>query len=82
VPSAAGARWAPDEFEQLAVPKGLYATSPDPVAAKIAATAPMLRLSRFDMKYRAGQLLHELLRCMELYGTEVIPRVRKLLVQV
>jgi hypothetical protein len=72
----------PDEFEQLAVPKGHNATSPDPVASKIAATAPMLRLSRFDMKYSAGQLLHELLHCMELYGTEAIPRVRKLLVQV
>ena len=47
-----------------------------------AATARALQLSRFDMKYSAGQLPHELLlRSIELYGTEVIPRVRKLLAE-
>ena len=34
------------------------------------------------MKYSAGQLPHELLlRSIELYGSEVIPRVRKLLTE-
>ena len=56
--------------------------SPETVADKIAATARTLQLSRFDMKYSAGQLPHDLLmRSIELYGTEVIPRVRKLLAE-
>ena len=50
------------------------------MARKIAATARTLGLSRFDLKYSAGQLPHDLLmRCIELYGTQVIPRVRELL---
>jgi hypothetical protein len=50
------------------------------VARKIAATARALRISRFDMKYSAGPLAHDtLLRSIELYGREVIPRVRELL---
>ena len=73
----------PGEFEQLAGPHGaLYVGSPETVARKIAATARALHLSRFDMKYSAGQLPHELLlRSIELYGTEVVPRVRKLLAE-
>ncbi len=36
--------------------------------------------SRFDLKYSAGELPHEtMMRSIELYGTEVIPRVRELL---
>jgi probable LLM family oxidoreductase len=78
--------WGPmelDEFEQQAGPHGaLYVGSPETVAAKIAVTARMLRPSRFDMKYSAGQLSHHLLlRSIELYGSEVIPRVRKLLAE-
>jgi hypothetical protein len=46
----------------------------------IAATVRTLGLSRFDMKYSAGTLPHSsLMRSIELYGTEVIPRVRALL---
>jgi len=73
----------PEEFEQMAGPRGaLYVGSPETVARKIAATARTLELSRFDMKYSAGQLPHELLlRSIELYGSEVIPRVRKLLAE-
>ena len=78
--------WGPmseREFEQQAGPHGsLYVGSPETVADKIAATVRTLRLSRFDMKYSAGQLPHErLMRSIELYGTEVIPRVRKLLAE-
>jgi len=71
------------EFDLQAGPQGsLYVGSPDTVAAKITATARALRLSRFDLKYSAGRLPHELLlRSIELYGTEVIPRVRKLLAE-
>jgi len=76
--------WGPmgrAEFDQQAGPDGsLYVGSPETVATKIAATARSLQLSRFDMKYSAGQLPHDLLmRSVELYGTEVIPRVRELL---
>jgi len=76
--------WGPmgmAEYEQQAGPDGsLYVGSPETVAAKIAATVRTLQLTRFTMKYSAGQLPHELLaRSIELYGTEVIPRVRALL---
>jgi probable LLM family oxidoreductase len=76
--------WGPmgrDEFEQQAGPHGsLYVGSPETVAQKIAATARSLQLSRFDMKYSAGQLSHDvLMRSIELYGTQVVPRVRELL---
>jgi probable LLM family oxidoreductase len=78
--------WGPmsrAEFDLQAGPQGsLYVGSPDTVAAKITATARALRLSRFDLKYSAGRLPHGLLlRSIELYGTEVIPRVRKLLAE-
>ncbi|NKF31491.1 LLM class flavin-dependent oxidoreductase, partial [Pseudomonas sp. BGM005] len=57
-----------------------YAGSPDRVAAKIADTVSTLGLGRFDLKYATGTLSHEsMMRSIELYGTEVIPRVRKLL---
>ena len=56
--------------------------SPETVLATIAAMARTLRPSRFDMKYSPGQLPHELLlRGIELYGSKVIPWVRKLLAE-
>ena len=58
----------------------MYVGSPVTVATKIAATARVLGLSRFDMKYSAGTLAHAtMLRSIELYGTEVAPRVHELL---
>ena len=71
----------PAEFDLQAGPTGsLYVGSPETVATKIAATARVLGLSRFDLKYSAGQLPHELLlRSIELYGTRVIPLVRDML---
>lgn len=76
--------WGPSgyaEFEHAAGPDGaMYVGSPDTVAAKIAATMRTLGLSRFDMKYSAGTLPHEsMMRSIELYGTEVVPRVHHLL---
>ncbi len=76
--------WAPMTYEQFAASAGshgsLYAGSPETVAAKIARVAKVLRLNRFDLKYSAGTLPHEkLMRSIELYGREVIPRVRELL---
>jgi probable LLM family oxidoreductase len=67
------------QFEQACGPDGaLYVGSPGTVAAKIVRTAKTLGLSRFDLKYSAGTLPHELLlRSIELYGTEVAPAVRE-----
>jgi probable LLM family oxidoreductase len=78
--------WGPmsrSDFDLQAGPEGsLYVGSPETVATKIAATARGLGLSRFDMKYSAGQLPHDLLlRSIELYGTKVIPRVRELMAE-
>ena len=72
---------SPAEFDHAAGPDGaLYVGSPETVARKIAATARALGISRFDMKYSAGTLPHDLkLRSIELYGTEVVPMVRELL---
>jgi alkanesulfonate monooxygenase SsuD/methylene tetrahydromethanopterin reductase-like flavin-dependent oxidoreductase (luciferase family) len=68
------------EFEHEIAAGSLYAGSPETVARRIAATVRALGASRFDLKYSAGTLRHELmLRSIELYGREVIPRVRELL---
>jgi probable LLM family oxidoreductase len=76
--------WAPPtraQFDREAGPAGaLFVGSPETVAAKIAATARTLRLSRFDLKYSNGPMPHEqLLRSIELVGTRVAPRVKELL---
>ncbi|MGY0004381.1 LLM class flavin-dependent oxidoreductase [Micromonospora sp. I033] len=58
----------------------LYVGSPETVARKIAANLPVLSANRFEMKYGMGGLSHgSLMTAIELYGTEVIPRVRELL---
>jgi probable LLM family oxidoreductase len=71
----------PGEFEgQVGLGGSLYVGSPDTVAKKIAATVHHLDADRFDMKYSAGTLPHEhMMRSIQLYGDEVIPRVRDLL---
>jgi probable LLM family oxidoreductase len=75
--------WPPTtmrEFEQEVESGSLYVGAPDTVARRIATTIRSLGLARFTMKYSAGTLAHEkLLRCIDLYGSEVIPRVRELL---
>ena len=48
--------------------------------AKIVDTVKALGLARFDMKYSNGTLPHEkLMRSIELYGTKVVPLVKKAL---
>jgi probable LLM family oxidoreductase len=75
--------WGPTnraEYEREIETGSLYVGAPETVARKIAATARALKISRFDMKYSAGSLAHDtLLRSIELYGRQVIPRVRELL---
>src|SRR6266704_2062775 len=62
-------------------PQGaLYVGSPETVAQKIAANLPALGATRFDLKYGMGGLSHQaLMTNIELYGTQVVPRVRELL---
>ncbi|WP_040308014.1 LLM class flavin-dependent oxidoreductase [Afipia felis] len=68
------------EFEREIAHGSLYLGSPETVARKIAATVKALGVSRFDLKYSAGTLPHaKLMTCIELYGREVMPRVRELL---
>jgi probable LLM family oxidoreductase len=68
------------EFEREAETGSLYVGSPETVARRIASTARTLGISRFDMKYSAGALPHDkLMRCIDLYGSKVIPLVRELL---
>jgi probable LLM family oxidoreductase len=70
------------EFEREIVAGSLYVGSPETVARKIATTVRALDASRFDLKYSAGTLEHEvMLRSIELYGQEVIPQVRRLLAE-
>jgi len=58
----------------------LYVGSPETVAQKIASKLPLLGASRFDLKFGMGGLPHKaLMTNIELYGMEVIPRVRQLL---
>ena len=68
-------------FQHDVGPEGaLYVGSPETVARKIADTIRTLGASRFDMKFSTGTLSHEkMLRSIELFGTEVAPRVRDML---
>ncbi len=68
-----------EQFDLSAGPRGaLFVGSPATVAAKIVTVARGLGLARFDMKYSAGHLPHELMmNSIELYGREVAPAVRK-----
>ncbi len=75
--------WRPPTYEQFLaeVDHGsMYVGSPETVAQRIASVARTLSLSRFDLLYALGRVPHEQrLATIELYGREVIPRVRELL---
>jgi probable LLM family oxidoreductase len=75
--------WPPTsrgEYEREIAAGSLYVGSPETVARKIVATVRALGASRFDLKYSAGTLPHEkMMRSIELYGGEVMPRVHTLL---
>ncbi|MEU8657304.1 LLM class flavin-dependent oxidoreductase [Actinoplanes philippinensis] len=75
--------WPPatrDRFEADVTDGAWHVGSPETVAQKIAATVRALDVDRFDLKYSHGPLPTEhLTRCIELYATQVIPRVRDLL---
>jgi alkanesulfonate monooxygenase SsuD/methylene tetrahydromethanopterin reductase-like flavin-dependent oxidoreductase (luciferase family) len=75
--------WPPmksDEYEHEIEHGSLYLGSPETVAKKIVATVKALGVMRFDMKYSAGALAHDkLMRCIELYGRQVIPLAREMM---
>jgi probable LLM family oxidoreductase len=68
-------------FERETGPNGaLYIGSPETVAQKIAVNLPALGATRFDLKYGMPGLTHDqLMTNIDLYGRQVIPRVRELL---
>lgn len=68
------------QFDAEASAEGaLMVGSPETVAQKIARSMMGLGVTRFDLKYSLGTLGHEnLMECIRLYGTEVVPLVREL----
>ena len=75
--------WRAPTYEQFLaeVDHGsMYVGSPQTVANRIADVIRTLGLSRFDLAYAVGRVPHEQrMATIELYGREVIPRVRELL---
>jgi probable LLM family oxidoreductase len=75
--------WRPPSYEQFLaeVDHGsMYVGSPETVARRIAAVIRTLDLTRFDLHYAIGRVPHERrLATIELFGREVVPRVRELL---
>jgi len=66
-------------FEQEVNGGALHLGSPQTVARRIATTIKDLGATRFDMKYSAGTLPHDkIMRCIELYGTKVMPMVKEM----
>lgn len=58
----------------------LYVGSPETVAQKMAAAIKAVGVQRFDFKYVNGPLSQsQIMKSLELYGTQVIPRVKELL---
>lgn len=73
--------WPPvgrEEYEHEAQHGALFVGSPETVANKIVRAVKGLGLERFDLKYSNGTMPHEqLMTSIELYGREVVPRVRE-----
>lgn len=73
--------WPPvgrEEYEHEAQHGALFVGSPETVANKIVRAVKALGLDRFDLKYSNGTMPHnQLMTSIELYGREVIPRVRE-----
>src|SRR5712692_2618238 len=75
-----GARPTMEKFQAEIAGGSLYVGSTETAASKLAAAIRLLGLSRFDMAYALGRVPHEQrMATIELYGREVIPRVRELL---
>lgn len=71
-----------EQYEADVEQGALFVGSPETVARKIASVARDLRLSRFDLKYDIMRLPREArARSIELFGSQVAPRVRELLAE-
>lgn len=72
--------WAPitkEHYLQEVKYGSLYVGSPETVAKKIVHAIKSVGAQRFDLKYANGPQTHEeLLKCIELYATKVIPLVK------
>lgn len=68
-------------YEQMVGPDGaLCVGSPETVAKKIAHAINIIGADRFDLKYSNGAMPHGMLmKSIELYATQVVPKVRELL---
>ncbi|WP_280434548.1 LLM class flavin-dependent oxidoreductase [Nocardia carnea] len=78
--------WPPlrrEEFDAEVAHGSLYVGSAETVATRIAQAIRVLDVGRFDMIYSAAGTVSAAarLRSVELYGTQVIPRVRELLAE-
>lgn len=77
--------WPPytrQQFDYEVAVGSLYVGSPETVAQKIAKSIKTLDVKRFDMLYGGGHVtVKNRLKMIELYGKEVIPRVRELLAE-
>jgi probable LLM family oxidoreductase len=75
--------WAPitkEHYLQEVHYGSLYVGSPETVAKKIAHALKSVGAQRFDLKYANGPQKHSsLIKCIELYGTKVIPLVKEML---
>jgi probable LLM family oxidoreductase len=75
--------WRPPTYEQFLaeVDHGsMYVGSPETVANRIADTMRTLTVSRFDLHYAIGRVPHDQrMATIDLFGREVVPRVRELL---
>jgi probable LLM family oxidoreductase len=68
------------EFDSEIAHGSMYVGSPATVAARIADAVRALGVGRFDLIYSSGTVpASARLRAVELYGSQVIPRVRELL---
>lgn len=69
-----------DQFLSEVEQGSFYVGSPDTVARRLAETIALMDVDRFDLVYAPGAVPHEVrMRNIELYGTEVIPRIKHLL---
>jgi len=69
-----------EQFDAEVAGGSMYVGSPETVANRLADVMRTLGLSRFDLLYAVGRVPHEQrMQAIELYGREVIPRVRELL---
>jgi probable LLM family oxidoreductase len=71
-----------DQYRSEVAQGSMYVGSPETVANRIAESIRALGLSRFDLLHAVGRIPHEQrMATIELYGREVIPRVRELLAE-